>query len=229
MKTRVVRWSGVALAVWAVAGCSSQPATEGRSVDEVLTAAKDNFDEAASVHLTLATSSTPSGGNGVLGADGTLTHQPAFKGMVRVLLGGFNAEVPVISVDGEVHAKLPLTTSYQVIDPAEYGAPDPADFADPDSGISGLLVKLEDPSRGAAIRQGDQVLTTFTGTLLGTYVDPIIPSADAKGVYDTEIGISEDDQITTLRVTGEFFSGGGDETYDMTFDAYGEAVTVTAP
>jgi lipoprotein LprG len=165
----------------------------------------------------------------VLGADGTLTHQPAFKGMVRVLLGGFNAEVPVISVDGEVHAKLPLTTSYQVIDPAEYGAPDPADFADPDSGISGLLVKLEDPSRGAAIRQGDQVLTTFTGTLLGTYVDPIIPSADAKGVYDTEIGISEDDQITTLRVTGEFFSGGGDETYDMTFDAYGEAVTVTAP
>jgi lipoprotein LprG len=149
--------------------------------------------------------------------------------MVRVHLGGFNAEVPVISVDGEVHAKLPLTTSYQVIDPAEYGAPDPADFADPDRGISGLLVKLEDPSRGARIRQGDQVLTTFTGTLLGTYVDPIIPSADAKGVYDTEIGISEDDQITTLRVTGEFFSGGGDETYDMTFDAYGEAVTVTAP
>jgi lipoprotein LprG len=212
-----------------VAGCSSQPATEGRSVDEVLTAAKDNFDEAASVHLTLATSSTPSGGNGVLGADGTLTHQPAFQGRVGARRGGFSAEVPVISVDGEVRAKLPLTTSYQVIDPAEYGAPDPADFADPDSGISGLLVKLEDPSRGAAIRQGDQVLTTFTGTLLGTYVDPIIPSADAKGVYDTEIGISEDDQITTLRVTGEFFSGGGDETYDMTFDAYGEAVTVTAP
>jgi lipoprotein LprG len=213
----------------AVAGCSSGSGEDERSVEEVLTAAKQNFDEAASVHLTLATDSTPSSGNGVLGADGTLTHQPAIQGTVKVLLGGFNAEVPVISVDDEVHAKLPLTTSYEPIDPAEYGSPDPADFADPDTGISGLLLKLEDATRTDDIRQGDQVLTTYTGTLLGSYVEPIIPSTDAKGVYDTVLGINDEDQITTLRVTGEFFSGDGAETYEMTFDDYGKPVTITAP
>lgn len=229
MKHKAARWSGVALVLVVSAGCSSQPTDDGRGVEEALTATKRNFDRAASVHLTLATDSIPSGGNGVLGADGTLTHQPAFEGTVKVLLGGFNAEVPVVSLDNQVHAKLPLTTKYQVIDPAEYGAPDPAAFADPDSGISGLLVKLEDPTRSADVRQGSQVLATYTGTLLGSYVEPIIPSADPKGVYDTVVGIGEDDRLTTLRVTGEFFSGGGDETYDLTFDAYDKAVTITAP
>jgi hypothetical protein len=30
-------------------------------------------------------------------------------------------------------------------------------------------------------------------------------------------------------VTGEFFSGDGDETYEMTFDAYDKPVTIAAP
>ena len=34
--------------------------------------------------------------------------------------------MPVVAVDGKVYAQLPLTTGYQDIDPAEYGAPDPA-------------------------------------------------------------------------------------------------------
>jgi lipoprotein LprG len=137
--------------------------------------------------------------------------------------------VPVVSVDDEVHAKLPLTTSYEIIDPAEYGAPDPADFADPDTGISGLLLELDDPTRSDAVREGEEVLTTYTGSLPGSVVDPIIPSADPEGTYQVVVGIDDEDRITTLQVTGDFFSGGGDETYDLTFDDYGKPVTITAP
>jgi lipoprotein LprG len=213
-----------------VAACTSDAGgDDSRSVGEVLAAAKKNFDEAQSVHLTLATESEPSSGNGVLGADGTLTHQPAFEGTVNVLLGGFNAEVPVVSVDEQVHAKLPLTTSYEVIKPSEYGSPDPADFADPEAGISGLLLELQDPTRSGEMREGEKVLTSYTGTLPGSFVDRIIPSADADGTYQAVVGIDDEDRLTTVRMTGDFFSGGGDETYDMTFDAYDENVTIAVP
>ncbi len=76
-------------------------------------------------------------GDAVLGADGTLTHQPAFEGKVTVVLGGFNADVPVVAIDDKVYAKLPLTPKYVTIDPAEYSSPNPADFANPDQASPG--------------------------------------------------------------------------------------------
>jgi lipoprotein LprG len=214
----------------ALSGCGGddKPAT-GASPRDVLAKAKKNFDEASSVYLTLSTDSKPSSGDAVLGAKGTLTHQPAFDGEVKVLLSGFNADVPIISVDGKVYAKLPLTPKYAPIDPSEYGAPDPADFADTEKGISGLLLEMDDVKEEGTERDGKTVLTTYSGTLAGSLVAPIIPSADDDSTYETLIGIDEDQRIVTLEVTGEFFSGGGDETYELTFDDYDKSVKITAP
>jgi lipoprotein LprG len=211
-------------------GGSDAPAPKkGASATEVLAKAKTNFDSAPSVHFTLSTDSTPTSGDAVLGADGTLTHQPAFDGNVKVLLSGFNAEVPVVSVDGKVYAKLPLTPTYAPINPAEYSAPDPAQFADTSKGISGLLLKMDGLKKDGTERVGKQVLTRYSGTLEGSYVAPIIPSAKPDGSYHTVVGINQDNQIVTLKVTGEFFSGGGDETYDLTFDDYDKSVKISAP
>jgi lipoprotein LprG len=214
----------------ALAGCGGdeQPAADA-TPDQVLALAKKHFDEAASVHLVMATDSKPSSGDAVLGAKGTLTHQPAFKGEVKVLLSGFNADVPVIAVGGKVWAKLPLTPSYSTIDPSEYGAPDPADFADTTKGISGLLLKMQHVEEAGTERDGKQVLTRYSGTLSGSYVGPIIPSADDDGTYKTVVGVDQDHRIVTLEVTGEFFTGGGDETYELTFDDYDKSVKISAP
>lgn len=214
-----------------LSGCggSDDGATKGKSTDDVLALAKKRFDEAKSVHLKLSTDATPSSGDAVLGAEGTLTHQPAFDGKVTVVLSGFNADVPVISVDDKVFAKLPLTPKYATIDPGEYGAPDPADFADPDKGISGLLLELDGAKKDGQKRDGDQVLTTYSGTLTGDLVEPIIPSASADGTYKTSVGIDDKGRIITLRVTGDFFEHDGDVTYDLVFDDYGKNVTVEAP
>ena len=113
-------------------------------------------------------------------------------------LSGLTATVPVTSVGGKVYAKLPLQTKYAVDRSAEYGAPDPADFADPEKGLSGLLTKLEDLEKGRR-PGGDQILTTYTGTLPGAAVKKIIPSADAKGTYETRSGIDEDGFATDGR------------------------------
>jgi lipoprotein LprG len=198
-------------------------------VQKVLADAKTQFDKAASVQFTMATGSTPSSGNAVLGANGTLTHQPAFKGDVKVLFSGFNTSIPVVAVDGKVYAKLPLTPSYSTIDPTEYGAPDPAEFADPAKGISGLLLKLDGAKQTGQKRDGKVVVTTYSGRLDGSLVAPIIPSADESGTYKTVVGIDQNGRITTLSVTGDFFSGAGEVTYDLTFYGYGKNVTIKKP
>jgi lipoprotein LprG len=210
-------------------GGGSDAATKGKSTHDVLALAKQKFDQVSSVHLVLATQDTPTKGDAVLGADGTLTHQPAFEGKVTVVLGGFNADVPVISVGGKVYAKLPLTPKYVAIDPSEYGSPDPADFADPATGISGLLLKLDGAKKAGQTRVGDQVLTTYTGTLTGDLVQPIIPSADKSRSYTTTVGIDQDGRISTLRIAGGFFAHDGDVTYDLTFSDYGKNVKISAP
>ena len=62
--------------------------TDEKTPTEVMETAKKNFDDASSVHIALSTDSTPAAGNGVLGATGDITHDPAFEGDVKVLLRG---------------------------------------------------------------------------------------------------------------------------------------------
>lgn len=221
---------GVALALLLpLAGCggSTSPGT-GLSVSQALEQAKKKFDETSSVHLVLSTDSVPTSGDAVLGADGVLTHQPAFKGQVTAVLGGFNAVVPIISVGGKVYAKI-LSPTYHEIDPAEYSAPDPADFVDNEKGISTLLLQLKGAEKTGQKREGEQVLTTYTGTLAGSLVSPIIPSADDKGTYKTVVGIDSGGRVVTLRITGDFFTASGQVSYDLKLDGYGKSVTIAAP
>jgi lipoprotein LprG len=231
MTRRTTAILGVVLALLVpLSACGgSESAPHKQSAHDVLAKAKQLLDDARSVHLTLSTDATPTSGDAVLGAEGSLTHQPAFKGQVTVVLGGFNADVPVVAVDGKVYAKLPLTPKYVTIDPAEYGAPNPADFADPDKGISGLLLQLDGAKQTGRKRDGSHVLTIYSGTLDGALVDPIIPSADTSGTYQTSVGIDGQGRVATLHVTGDFFAHDGPVTYDLALDEYGKSMQIAAP
>jgi lipoprotein LprG len=222
------------VAALVLAGCggssSKKPAAKKAATPaQVMAAAKKKFDAASSVHIKLATTSTPAAGNGVLGATGDITQAPAFAGDVKVLLGGLTATVPITSVGGKVYAKLPLQTKYSVIKPSEYGAPDPADFADPDKGLSSLLTDLDRLKKGAQKRDGDTILTSYSGTLPGKAVKGIIPSADSGSTYDTTVGVDDTGHAVKVGITGPFFSDSKDVTYDVTFSQYGKGVKISAP
>ena len=215
-----------------LAGCGGgddAKKSDAETPAQVMTAAKKKFDDASSVHIGLATEAMPSAGNGVLGASGDLTHDPAFEGDVKVALSGLTLEVPVTSIGGKVYAKLPPSTTFSEIKPSEYGAPDPADFVDPEDGLSGLLTKLEGLKKGSEKRSGDMILTTYTGTLPGAAVKKIIPSAVAKETYETSVGVDDKGFARTVKVTGPFFSGTDDVTYDVKFTQYGAGVKITTP
>ena len=233
VRTRVRVLVAVAAAALLLAGCGgggSDDAADEPTPAETMAQAKTLFDEAQSVHLELSTDSTPeAGSNGVLGASGDITSAPAFEGEVKVVLLGVTATVPVTSVDGKVYAKLPLSTGYDTIDPTEYGAPDPADFADPDTGLSALLTQLKGLEKGPERRSGEQILTTYTGTLPGKAVQTVIPSAGAEETYATEVGVDADGYAVTVEVTGVFFDSTQDVTYDLELSKYGQDVEITAP
>jgi lipoprotein LprG len=228
-RTLVLLVAAVASAALLLSGCGGSAQAKEKTPAEAMRAAKKHFDQSSSVHIALSTDSTPTSGNGVLGATGDVTRAPAFQGDVKVVLGGLTATVPVTSVGGKVYAKLPLQTKFTVIDPTEYGAPDPADFADPRTGLSGLLTKLEGLKRQGQTRSGERILTTYAGTLPGAAVKRIIPSADAAKRYATRVGVDEKGYARTVRVTGGFFSGGDPVTYDVRFDGYGKGVKIAPP
>ena len=57
----------------------------------------------------------------------------------------------------------------------------------------------------------------------------IIPSADAKQTYATVVGVDEKGFASTVKITGTFFTGSDDVTYDVDFSGYGKGVEITAP
>ena len=64
----------------------------------------------------------------------------------------------------------PLTSGWQDIDPAEYGAPDPAQLMNPDHGFSSLLAETTDATKGDSVRGGkdnSEVLTEYSGQISG--------------------------------------------------------------
>lgn len=218
-----------------LAGCGGGSATKDGSGSEsptaALTAAKKTMDAASSWHMTLSTTSTPSGGgDAILKADGVGTHSPAaWKGSVDAVFKGLRATIPIVSVGGKVYAKLPFSTKYANFNPAQYDAPDPASFMSATTGLSALLTEMKSPKSTGSARAGSQIVTTYSGTLAGTDVKRVIPSASASGSYPTTININKAHQVTSVHVTGAFFQGNDSVTYELTVDDYGQDVKITAP
>jgi lipoprotein LprG len=212
-----------------VAACSGGGGDDGRAAEDVLAAAKTQLDDTSGVSLTLAADELPEGVDGVLEAAGAATHAPAFEGDLKVMVNGLTVDVPVVSIDGQVHAKLPFTDIFQPINPTDYGAPDPAALLDPTSGISTWLTAAEDVERGEESRDGRKVLTEYSGTLPGAAVAEVIPSADDSAEFDVTFRVDDDDLLGSARVVGPFYSDGGDVDYTFTIDEYDVEPDITAP
>jgi lipoprotein LprG len=223
-----------ALTVLCLTACSSDGGSGGdkdeATPEDVLAAAKTNLDETSGVTLTLSTKDLPDGVTGVEKAEGVGTHAPAFQGSITVVLSGQAFEVPVVAVDDKVYVQLPLTTDYQDVDPAEYGAPDPARLMSTDAGFSSLLPATTDVEKGESVRGGadnKEVLTEYSGTVPGDVMKNVIPTA--SGEFDATYTITDDDELRSAELTGVFYKDSDPMTYTVTFEDYGTEKDITAP
>jgi lipoprotein LprG len=211
-----------------LSGCKGAASSDNdKPPAERLSAAKQSLDSADYIGFTLATDSLPDGvDEGLLKADGIGTHDPAFTGDVDVQ-SSISLNAPVISVDGQVYAKLPIV-GWRDIDPADYGAPDPAALMSIDTGLSSLFTKTVHPTLGDQVRDGSVVLDTIHGTIPGADVKALFPSA-GDGDFDVTYSLTSDDEIDLADVTGPFYGDTGDVTYHLTFDLDADAVDIQPP
>ncbi|QZY27865.1 LppX_LprAFG lipoprotein [Nocardioides coralli] len=212
-------------------GCSDDaPAAEERSPEEVLALAKTALDETSGVRITLDADQVPVGVTSISGAEGVGIHPPAFEGTLTAVLAGSEFEVPVVAVDGKVYAQIPLTPGWSDVDPADYGAPDPGGLMSTDEGLSSLLTATTGVEEGESVRGGadnDEVLTEYSGTVPGTVVSNVIPSA--SGDFDALYTVAADGELRSAELTGVFYPDTEPMTYTLTFDDYGVEQDITAP
>ncbi len=227
-RPRPVLTALLAAALLALCGCSGS-SDDGEDPGDVLASAKKQLDETSGVRIRLATEELPDGVDGVLDADGVGTHDPAFDGDIKLLFNDVTVDVPVVAVDGKVWAKIPFTTGFSDIDPSEYGAPDPADLMDPDGGVSTWLTEATDVEKGDRVRDGDVVLTEYSGTLPGETVAAVIPSADEAASFPVTFHVDDDDRLVSADLSGPFYGDAGEVDYTLGLSDYGIEPDITAP
>jgi len=232
----------------ALAACSSaadKPAVARKlSAAEQLAAAKVKADAATSLHLTLRSSDIPASANGVLGADGSGTHAPAFKGTLDARIAGFQAKIEVVALGTVLYVKLPFTTEFAPIDPKTYNAPNPAQLFAAKGGITSLITATTNPVEGKKTRSGADVLTTITGKLPGDSIMKLLNLGDAAKTFDVTYGITDPGgELRTVTVVGPFYTSGAStpatsttvtstpatSTYVLTLDKYGAPVEISKP
>ena len=217
----------VAAAALTLTGCSG--GGEDPDPQEVLAEAKTTLDETSGVRITLETEKLPPSVDGIVSATGIGTHDPAFEGDLTVATGGITADVPVVAAQGRVFAKLPFTTEYVEVDPAAYGAPDPAGLMEPEGGLSSLLSEVDSVEEGKQVRSGEDVLSTYRGTVPGDAVASIVPTASPDGSFDATFTVDGDNRLREAELTGPFYPQADDVTYTITFEEYDTTADITVP
>ncbi|GGD19409.1 LppX_LprAFG lipoprotein [Nocardioides daphniae] len=229
MRSRLV--AAVAVIALAATACSDGEKADG-DADEVLAAAADTLESSSGVMLSLSTDDLPDGVNGIVEAEGAVTDAPAFEGTLTVRVAGTDFDVPVVSVDDTVWATVPLTTTWQDIDPGDYGAPDPSRLIGADNGVVALLRGTEEAEAGESERGGQdnrEILTTYTGTIPGEVVKRVIPSSSAAHDFDVTYLVTEDEELRRAEVTGVFYEGSEEMTYVLGVTDYGLEKTIRKP
>ncbi|CAN5870027.1 hypothetical protein BH20ACT6_BH20ACT6_18580 [soil metagenome] len=227
-----------ALAVLAVAvlpvaaGCSGDgdDAPPEPDVSSRLESARAQLDEATSLQVRLVSDNVPDGTVGLIEADGVGNHDPAFEGVVTVVTGGLGqVDADVVSVRGDVEAKVGFVPTYAPVDPDDLGAPDPAALLSTENGVSSWLTQTEKPVAGEDSRDGEVIVTGVSGTLPGAVVKQLIPTADDTADFDVVYRLTDDDALRDAAITGPFYPDGADVTYDLTVTTSDQPVDIELP
>jgi hypothetical protein len=209
-------------------GCSGGSSSE--SAPDLLAHAKRTLDDTDSAHFVLDSEGAPTTGTVLTGGEGDIARPASFEGTLKVNALGSALDLKVISVNGTVYAQLPFTSSYSVVDPAQFGFGDPGALLDPDTGISQLLAKAEKAKLGEEKRVGGEVVQEVTAQIPGDLVEQILTSKDPSTPVQARFSIvPKTGELRRAELTGPFYEAGKDATFTVGLSDFGADVQVTAP
>lgn len=209
-----------------LSACSTESPVDPQ---QLLNDAQQTLASTESVHVLLSAEDLPEDTPVLQSADGVAAPPDGFEGEVRLAQGGLATTIPVISIGGTVYAQLPFTSTYTAVDPDEVGVTDPAALVDAEQGLASLLTQGFDVASAGQVRIGDAVLEQVTATLDAATVAEVVPVADSAGSVSARYAVdAESAQLRRAELTGPFYPG-GDSTYIVELDRYGESVDISAP
>jgi lipoprotein LprG len=220
------------LAAGFLTGCGpdkSNPKVQRDLLKERLTEARAKIDDAKTINLSLSAKNLPDGTSGLLSATGSGNHNPAFKGNVKVVTGGATVTAEVVAVGSEVMAKPSFSPIFLKVDPASLKAPNPAALFETSVGFSQVLVETKGLKEGPKSRDGKEVLTTITGSLPGSVVRAILPSAKTTASFPVTYRLTEDNELRDASISGPFYPDVPNITYDLAVTTSSEPVSITLP
>jgi lipoprotein LprG len=216
--------------VGGLVGCSSDggaPPKEGTPAQQLATA-RANLEKSPAVTFTLDATGLPSKAIGVSAAKGTgMFSPPSFKGTLNATIAGVSGTVEVIAVEQDVFMKF-FTPGYNKIDPATYGAPNPAQLFNKETGITSLIGKTTSPAKGDKVRDGSEVLESFTGKVPGDAVADLFVIGDRSGTFDVTYGVTSGTELRTVLLKGPFYAG-STSTYSLRLKSLAEPVAINRP
>jgi hypothetical protein len=209
-------------------GCGGDSSSE--SAPDLLAHAKRTLDAADSAHFVLDSEGAPDTGTVLTGGEGDIARPSSFDGTLKVNALCSALDLKVVSVDGTVYAQLPFTTSYSVVDPAQFGFGDPGALLDPDTGISQLFTEATNAELGEESRVDGEVVREVTAELPGDLVKELLASADPSQPVEARFSIAgETGELRRAELTGPFFTAEDDATYTLELSEFGADVEITAP
>ncbi len=225
-----MRRRGIPLLVAAavLTGCGGGEPEE--SAAHLLERAKTTLDDAESAHFMLTSENAPTSGTLLVGGEGDIARPSSFEGTLKVLAMGSTVDLEVVSVGGTVYAQLPFTSSFSVVDPAQFGFGDPGALLDPETGISQLLAEAESAELGEERRVDGEVVREVAAQLPGDLVAELLTSADPDQDVAASFSVAtESGELRRAELTGPFFEAGSDATYTLELSDFGADVEITAP
>lgn len=212
-----------------VTGCGGA-GTQGPTAQERLDAAQAQLAQAAAITIELNSSDVPANVDGVQAAAGTGVTEGElikFEGEIQGRVGGVAASVSILAIGDETYWKL-FTPSYERVDLNMLGVPSPIAFFAPDTGFASLLAATTEPALGDEVREGSEILTEITGTLPGEKIRALLRLGDPEQSFDVTYGLTEENELRTAVVTGEFWKGTV-SSYRLLLTNYGVVVPIEAP
>ncbi|MET0819907.1 MAG: LppX_LprAFG lipoprotein [Aeromicrobium sp.] len=221
--------AGLLLSACTGSSDTSDGSDGGGGLTARLADAKKTLDGAETISISLSTKNIPDGVTGLLSASGKGNHSPAFTGKVTVVTGGASLGADVIATGGRVYAKTGFLPDFTAIDPETLKAPDPAALLKADGGITEILTSTEKLTEDGQSRDGKDVLTSIKGSLPGSIVSTIIPSASPSKDFAVTYRLDDDDVLRDATISGPFYPGDETVTYTVALKTSDTPVTIKAP
>ena len=211
-----------------MAACGSTPV----DAKQLFNAGVQSVVSTPSLHFHIESSELPASSSSsfLAGGDGDVRRPSSFVGSLKVNVDGLLLPLQVVATGGKFWIMRPFSSTWEEVNPQQYGLNDPALLLDPHSGLTGLLSAAGSPTFTGKDRFNGKELDEIQVNVSGSKVAELLPGGNPSATDQVTLGIADSGhQLRRLVIRGQVVTKTDTSVYTLIFTNYGENLTVTPP